>query len=290
MKARLHPPPSKLPTDVKSALSLIKHTAIGFDRLTFHVDHPAPNIPASEIELHCTKLNVITGRSLPYHPIWQTRVDVFQPSNKALSLLAKAMGTRHAARLSYAEPAIDWLVDNDDAAYSLCKFFLEHLHVPYLRHDVAFFKETAYFAPRADQHAEKNARNVVLYADRASKLWPAHELKSPCCHLEYRLHGVGTLANQGLLTLADCVQFDHRAFWAENLRLYCLPKMAELGRWLDPDNIDVTDSALRKRANVFLDQYRHHEIFVLQNLWRDVPETADVLLPVANELFLDIAM
>lgn len=286
MKARLHPPPSKQPTAVKTALSLINRTVTGFDRLTFWVNHPAPSIPVHEIEHHCAKLNVVTGRSLPYHPMWQTQVDVFQPSDKALTLLAAAMGTRHAVRLSYAELAIDWLADTRTAAYSLRNFMLAHLHMPYLRHNVAFKRMTAYFAPRADQHAEKKARNVVLYADRTSKLWPAHELKSPCCHLEHRLHGVGTLANQGLLTLADFAQFDHRAFWAENLRLYCLPKMAELGRWLDPDNADVSPAALRKRANVFLNQYRHNEIFVLQNLWRDVREIANVLLPLTNELFL----
>lgn len=286
MKARLHPPPSRQPTAVKNALSLINRTVTGFDRLTFWVNHPEPHIPASEIERHCAKLNVVTGRSLPYHPMWQTQVDVFQPSGTALSLLATAMGSRHAVRLSYAEPAIDWLVDTPTGAYSLSKFFLGHVRVPYLRNSITFKEMTAYFAPRADQRADKNARNVVLYADRTSKLWPAHELKSPCCHLEHRLHGVGTLANQGLLTLADCAQFDHRAFWAENLRLYCLPKMAELGRWLDPDNADVSPAALRKRAKVFLNQYRHNEIFLLQNLWRDVPEIDNILLPLSNELFL----
>ena len=282
-----HLSPSKLPAEIRNALDLIKQTVTGFDRVTFLVDHPKPDIPASEIERHCSRLTITVGRSLSYHPMWQTTVDVFQPSDTAFSLLATAMGTRHATRLRYAELAIDWLVDTPTDAYSFRRFILGHVHVPYLRHNVGFAGMTAYFSPRTDQDTKKkNARNIVLYADRTSKLWSARQLHSPCCHLEYRLQGAGTLAAYGLLTLADCAHFDHHAFWAKNLRLYHLPKMAELGRWLRPDSVDMTDAALRKRANLFLSQYRHNETFVLQNCWRDAPGIDKLLQPLPNELFL----
>ena len=94
------------------------------------------------------------------------------------------------------------------------------------------------------------------------------------------------MAASGLLTLADCVDFDHRAFWAENLRLFRMPSKGDLGRWLDPDNADVSEAALRKRADRFLNQYRHNEAFVLQDCRREYPDIDKLLLPLANELFL----
>ena len=278
--------PSRLPTDVQRAFGLIKNTAVGFDRITFWVDHPAPDIPVNEIKRHCADLTVNDGKSVLFHPVWQTEIEIFQPSREALSLLAEAIGTRHRAQLSYAELAIDWLVANRAAAYATRNFLLAHMHVPYLRHGVTFIDTTAYFAPRADRNSMKRARNVALYDDRTSKLWPARQLRSPCCHLEYRLHGVGTLADYGLLTLADCADFDHRAFWAEHLHLCQLPKMAELGRWLDPSHAEVSDATLRKRAAQFLEQYSHRDIFVLQDCRRANPDIDKLLRPLSNDLFL----
>ncbi|CAJ0724931.1 MULTISPECIES: hypothetical protein [Ralstonia] len=286
MKTRLRTPPSKLPTEVKDALGLIKRVVTGFDRLTFWIDHPAPRIPVSGIERHCANLKVNAGKSLLFHPVWQTEIEIFQPSREALSVLVQAIGTRHRVQLSYSELALDWLVESRAAAYAIRNFLLAQMYVPYLRHDVTFAKTTAYFAPRADKNSLKSARNVALYDDSTSKLWAARQLRSPCCHLEHRLQGVETLAASGLLTLADCVDFDHRAFWAENLRLFRMPSKGDLGRWLDPDNADVSEAALRKRADRFLNQYRHNEAFVLQDCRREYPDIDKLLLPLANELFL----
>ncbi|WP_232354762.1 hypothetical protein [Burkholderia pseudomallei] len=258
----------------------------GFDRLTCWIDHPAPDIPVSIVQQHCGEMTITNCYSRPFHPVWQTEVKIFQPSPEALIELQRALGSRHRIRMGYAELAFDWLVADRNAADMLYRFILKHMRVPYLRHAVTFAEETAYFAPRAADDLSKSARNAVLYADRPSKLWAARQDCSPCCHLEHRFQGVDTLAQHGLLSLEDCIRFDHRAYWAEHLRLYRLPSKLELGRWLNPNSIDVSDTALTKRADRFLGRYSYGDIFVLQDCWRGNPSIANVLTPINNAPFL----
>lgn len=277
---------AKLPVEVRRALELIVSNVMAFDRLAFRIDHPAPDIPIARIDPLCAKIKVLDCRSLPFHPTWQTEIRIFQPSPDALLELEKSIGTRHRVRLNYVELALDWLVDDRDAADLLRSFTLKHMRVPHMRAPVIFEERTAYFARRSSPDRAKNARNVVLYADRASELWPARHLFSPCCHLEHRLQGVDTLARHGLLSLSDCIQFDHLAYWAEHLRLFSLPSKVELGRWLDPENIDVSGTALAKRSDRLLAAYYHADTFVLQNCCRDNPTIDSVLRPVANTPFI----
>ncbi|RQY16666.1 hypothetical protein DF118_06120 [Burkholderia stagnalis] len=271
--------------EVQRARDVITRTVEGFDRLTFWIDHPAPEIPVSRVQRHCEKVTITNCYSLPFHPVWQTQVMLFQPSRQALIELQHAFESRHRIRMGYAELALDWLVADRDAADTLYSFVLKHMRVPYLRHAVAFEEGTAYFAPRATDDLSKSARNVALYADRPSKLWSARQERSPCCHLEHRFQGVDVLAQRGLLSLEDCIRFDHRGYWAEHLRLFRLPSKVELGRWLNPDSIDVSGTALANRADRFLDRYRHGDTFVLQDCWRENPTIANALMPIDNELF-----
>ena len=279
---------TKWPVDVRRVLGLISDVEMAFDRLTFWIDHPAPDIPSSLIKRHCGGLQVRNCYSLPFHPAWQTEIAIFQPGHRALIALQHAIQTRHRTRLGYAEAALDWLVDDYVSAQALHQFMLGHLRVPYMRQPVWFEQGTAYFARLAAADGTKNSRNVVLYADRESKLWPAGRRRSPCCHLEFRLDGVGTLAQHGLHTLSDCIEFDHRAFWKDNLRLFRLPSKVELGRQLAPlpQERRVSGTALAKRANRFLGRYRHNETFVLQNCWRDNPTIADLVTVLDNTPFI----
>ncbi|WP_232436636.1 hypothetical protein [Burkholderia ubonensis] len=277
--------PAKWPVEVQRTRDGITRTAAGFDRLTFWVDHPAPDIPVSRVQRYCGDVTITNCYSLPFHPVWQTEVKILQPSREALIELQRALESRHRIRMGYAELAFDWLVASREAAYVLYRFIVKHMRVPYLRHAVTFEEETAYFAPRAAHDLSKNVRNVVLYADRPSKLWAARQDRSPCCHLEHRFQGVDTLAQRGLLSLEDCIRFDHRAYWTEHLRLFRLPSKVKLGRWLNPDSIDVSGTALAKRADRFLDRYSHGDIFVLQDCWRENQSIANMLTQIDNALF-----
>ncbi|MFM0504284.1 response regulator [Paraburkholderia caffeinilytica] len=285
MKLPQRKSPATIPVEVRRVLDLILSSVMAFDRLTCWIDHPAPDIPIAQIKPHCADLKVLNCRSSQFHPVWQTQVQILQPGRQALIELQRAVGARYRVRLSYAEPALDSLVNDRNAAETIRLFMLKHLRVPYMRHAVRFEQATAYFARRASTDGKKTARNLVLYADGTSKLWPLRELKSPCCHIEYRLQGVDTLAEYGLLSLTDCIRFDHQAFWTENLRLFRLPSHVQLGRWINPKTGDVTDTALANRAKRFFARYSHGDAFVLQDCWRETPRIAHVLTPVDNKLF-----
>lgn len=277
---------TKRPVEVQRARDAITRSVTGFDRLTCWIDHPAPDIPISLVQQHCREVTIKNCYSRQFHPIWQTEVMLFQPGRQALIEFQHALGARHRIRMAYAELAFDWLVANSDAADMLYRFIMKHMRVPYHRHGVTFEEGTAYFAPRASDDLSKNVRNVVLYADRPSKLWAVRQDHSPCCHLEHRFQGVDTLAQRGLLSLEDCIRFDHRAYWAEHLRLFRLPSKVELGRWLNPDSIDVSPTALAKRADRFLDRYSHRDTFVLQDCWGENPSIVNVLTQIENAPFL----
>lgn len=286
MKSNNPKPHIKESVEIRRVHHATKATIMGFDRLSLWTDHPAPEIPAHALKKHCRKFEVRSGRSQKFNPAWQTEIRVFQPGSQALIELQSALGPRRRTCVRYAEPAIDWLAKNFDAAWIIYDFMLEHFRVPYMRQPVRFKENTAYFARRASSDGTKTGTNVVMYADRNSKLWPSHRLAQPCCHLEYRLQGVETLAQHGLLSLSDCIRFDHQAFWRENLRLFQLPKKVDLGCRLDPDNSNVSDTALRKRANALLDRYRHGGAIVLQDCWREHPVVADLVTSTDNAPFI----
>ncbi|WP_133647764.1 hypothetical protein [Paraburkholderia flava] len=280
-------PHTKRPVDIRRTLDAIERTVMGFDRLTIWTDHPAPDIPVDAIQQHCRKLEVKDDYSLAFHPVWQTEIKIFQPSRQALIELQRALGPRRRTTVRYAEVALDWLANHRSAAQVIYDFVLERLHVPYMRQPVVFEEGTAYFARRSSVDGSKNGTIVAMYADRVSDLWPAHQLPLPCCHLEYRLQGAETLAQYGLLSLPDCIGFDHQAFWREHLRLFRLPKKLDLGYRLAPENTDVSKEALRKRANRILDHYRHGDAIVLQNLWRENPVIDDLITRIDNSPFIN---
>ncbi|PLZ03037.1 hypothetical protein CY652_06910 [Burkholderia sp. WAC0059] len=278
--------PTKEPRETREALDAFERAVSGFDRLTLWINHPAPDIPVHVIEPHCRKLVMRSGRSLKFNPEWQTEIKILQPSRCALIELQAALGPRRSTCVRYAEPALDWLTNNYDDAKVIYDFVLEHFRVQYMRQPVKFKEGTAYFARRASHDGTKTGTNVVMYADRVSKLWPARGLDQPCCHLEYRFQGIETLAQHGLLSLSDCIDFDHHAFWRANFPLYKLPKKVELGYRLAPDKANVSDTALTKRANRLLDRYRHGDALVLQDCWRENPIISDLVTSIDNAPFI----
>ncbi|CAE6706324.1 hypothetical protein [Paraburkholderia nemoris] len=286
MKQNRLKPKITSPVKVHRAHDSIVSTEMGFDRLTLWTDHPAPDTPSRALQQHCRKLVVKSGRSLQFNPAWQTEIKIFQPGRQALVELQAALGPRCRTLVRYAEPAIDWTASDYDDAEVLYYFILEHLRVPYMRQPVKFKEGTAYYARRASRDGTKTGTNVVMYADRPSKLWAARRLALPCCHLEYRLQGVETLVQHGLLTLSDAIDFPHQAFWGENLRLFSLPKKVELGYHLAPDNANVSGTALTKRANRLLDRYRHGEAIVLQDCCRELPIVGSLVTSVDNAPFI----
>ncbi|PCE27057.1 hypothetical protein BWP39_09730 [Paraburkholderia acidicola] len=276
--------PSRLPSSTRAALALIKSNVTGFDRITVWIDHPAPDVPLRRIARYCNGKPVIDGgKSLARHPMWQTRIELFQPAPAAFGILRQALGGI-ASKVTYAEVAIDWITRDGDDAVALQCYLLRHLHIAHLRHPVSFHAGTAYYSPRSSDQAERHHRNVALYADRPSKLWPAATTCPPCCHLEYRFSGTDACRAVGLNTVSDCAAFDHPRFWSRSLTLFDFRK-TDIGRIVAPDP-DVSGSMLRRHADAFLEQHAYGGDPVLQNCVVSNREIVRVLQPLDQQHFL----
>lgn len=276
------PPPSvnRLPREIQNALALIESTIMAVDRLKFWIDHPEPHMPAELLKFQVDPLKLRNSKN-KYHPVRQSKFDLHQPTTELLSEYVAAIRTRYRVALCEVELNMDWITGTAKEAMQLQDFALAHVQVPHLRDPVTVFKTTAYFGPRADGNSNKLPHNFVVYADKPSK-----RVNRPCCHLEWRFCGPAALGNIGLFSLEDCINFDHRRFWSERLRLFSLPSKAEIARWLAPEKADVSPAALTKRANRFMDQYRLDGAFNLQNCRVANPDIQKILKPVDNVLFI----
>ncbi|SDG97578.1 hypothetical protein SAMN04487926_101480 [Paraburkholderia steynii] len=274
------PSRSRLPRDIQNALELIDHAGAAIDRLKFSIDHPEPNLPAPLMK-HRIPLEVARNGARKYHPVWQSKFDLLQPTIGQLRAYVNAIGPRYRVALNEIELNLDWMTGTAEAAMQLRDFVLARLLVPHLRDPVNVFNQTVYFGPRADGNGHKRPQNFVTYADKPSKL-----NGQPCCHLEWRFCGPAALGDIGLFSLDDCIAFDHRGFWAERLRLFALPSKADIGRWLNADNLGVSPTALTKRADRFLDPYRQDGGFILHNCRIEHRDIDAILKPVDNTLFL----
>ena len=282
-------PPTRLSTEMLNVLNLIiARPVMGFDRVSFVMDHPSPDIRLPLIGRHCNSITLKPCEPQKYHPMWQSHVDLFQPSAQALNLICQFIGNRYRVSLNYAEIAIDFLTETSGDAAEVHRFMLEHMTVPYLRHDVTHMGGTAYFAPRSMSSGTATPHNVVIYSDRPSKLRSVAYLCQPCCHLEHRLVGLAEMENHGFFSLTDCAQFDHEAFWHKNLHLSQLPAKVDLGRWLDPENSNVSGTALRKRADKFLDAYRYNGTLILQDCLHDNGDLKPLMRSIKSADFLAI--
>jgi hypothetical protein len=220
----------------------------------------------------------ITGTNAQkFHPERKYYLELFQPSSEALHVLYDAAEGRYTIRPYVLEVALDWITDSKKEAKMVRDFILGHMWVPHFTYKVKPCERTWYYAPRAigptqgdsiSKRSKRLVHNVVLYADKPSKLASPY-FGRPCCHLEHRFFGESACANIGASCLGDLVQFCHRAFWYEQLRLATLPKLKALGRFLDPSHTKLTDAALRDRANASIKKYSIGDAFILQNLWRN---------------------
>lgn len=278
--------PSRIPADMKYALDCITGCVCAFDRLTISVDDSAlPPELGPKLAAYCRDVK-ISPIAHPYHRIWNTKVELYQPTQQALQTLHRGLQNRSMTRVSYVEIAIDWLTQDQQHASRLGGYLLEHLRVPHVRTPVKFEQATAYFNQRAA--AGSSSGVTLFYTDRRSKLL-ARKYPEPCCHLERRLRGHAACVKIGLGTVADCVQFDHAGFWKSALRLYDFRSKTALGEILAPKPA-VSTTRLREHANLFLDAHQacgwYAGRYVLQDCLRTKPEIRKVLMPLDNRHFL----
>ena len=111
--------------------------------------------------------------------------------------------------INYYEVALDLETETTAHAGILKRWFRQRLikshHSTNRLHD---YKRSTYFAPRDSD------TNIVLYT-RSSKLFA----DIPCLRIEFRFRGNKAVRRSGIRTLRDLIEFDHLAFWDENIRL-----------------------------------------------------------------------
>lgn len=243
----------------------------GVDRLKFWLDQ---DIRTKDLQADgdSTRAESISAR-MPMNPLWRTQVDVTAPT---LGWLRHFQHIAASAQIhvTYVELAVDILFESQALSAAMQTAIIGHVKFMHRRDAVSEYMGTYYCGTRT-QAGKRSPHVVAVYADRPSKMAGAHGLAQggTCAHLEHRLSGSGPIAAAGIRTLADLIQFDHRAYHAQHNRLYHLPSQTELGGLLPPGrNLAVDDAALRKRARKWrADHQLADGSFCLHNALRDTP-------------------
>lgn len=249
--------------------SAVHGVVYGFDRVTLWLDRPELPISRRRLRLHCAGLRVAACQP-PYQARWKLKVELLQPTHRCLKLLARSIGWDVAVLVNYLEVAADVPANDDSEAVSRRDAVLASAQMRY-QHDRAMRCLTTWYYGRRNRGTARCPNVLAIYADKPSKLncvvRPLKEAR-PCLHIEWRASGSATLESMGVVSLDDLVQFDHRAFWDKHLRMYLLPKPTALGRLLAElcgADVNVSGTALRKRARRWMMQFTLDEKFVMHN-------------------------
>lgn len=260
----------------------------GFDRVKPWLNHPELPIKPSRLKRHCTDVKVTLGQ-MPHNANWKLQVELFQPTNKCLTLLKEALGSDVRALINYAEIACDIPANSKEQSQDWQKKFIGSAKMLYQRQNVIRYEGTDYYGRRES----KRGNVLAVYADLPSKInnaKPAANAK-PCLHIECRIRGSTALANRGVVSLQDLILFDHESFWDKNIRIYQLPNPTDLGRLLGKSfglNNNISGTALRKRATKWMNDFRNDDDdFVMHNALLATPKLVSQLNVLPFNEWLD---
>ena len=299
-----------LSKEVADARLLVRHTQHGYDRVTLWIDSSDLDLlPIKLIDALCKGGAKLVPRSLGFHPVWKMKLQMLQPTRKALKVVQDAVGTEHNVMITKVEVTIDFITRSFVEASQIETFFLEHVVVPRWRNEVkleAAHGTIYHFAPRcvgtksqdvgtapqeesdsdpANETRRVRGRNFGLYADKESKL-PGPWAGRACAHFESRLSGSKAIKEAGIGSMSDLLAFDHPGYWARTIRLKRIESLLALGRWTDVDEPEVSDEMLRRRAHQYLNSFRlAGGQFVMQNALLANRTLSDVLVDVPVALF-----
>jgi hypothetical protein len=171
-------------------------------------------IPEADIEMlrsHCKHLDIrphgamVFPRSgAPYqiniHP-WRFRIEIHLPDPIALEYLARCPGLK----LTRVDLAQDWTFDDEQPKLDLFETFAEHLVQPHLKR----YARISFDNEGLSTGRRRKGRYFTLYASRACRIDGIVD----CLHIECRHLGTQALAQIGLYSPADLLDFDHAAYW-----------------------------------------------------------------------------
>ena len=145
---------------------------------------------------------------MPFHPEWQCRYTLHQPTPKALTYLHEITGGTYL--INHVALALDYITQSLSDAELVHDFFVRHLVKRGRgKQKTCGYKNTHY----SSQEAWVN-NNIAMYADKPPKI-----TGGSCCHLEWRSNKKDPVEKHGINSLLDLIDFDHHAFWKKNMRL-----------------------------------------------------------------------
>lgn len=272
----------------------------GFDRITLWIDIAELPISEEELEAHCADIEV-TLMQMPHNARWKLKIALRQPTRRCLRLLKEALGHDIAVLVSYVEIAFDMPAASAEHARLKRNFFLRSAKMRYQHHPVVLDEHGTvfYFGRRTKKKGNKWVRCshvIAAYADKPSKLLNAqpHEGSLPCAHVESRVSGSAALAEMGIVSLDDLIDFDHTAFWEGHIQLFRLPLRKVVGYQLAKaagKSLEVGDAAFCMRAanwesdHSILDAFDSN--FILHNALREAPELCKAFQKISFVEWLD---
>lgn len=278
--------------------SFTPYAVFGYDRLGLYLDHADWPVPIEQLQATCRSIEIAPA-NIPYHARWKQQIQLFQPTPTALLILDKALKGGVTAAISYAEIAFDVLHPDRQRVKAIRNSFLASVKLHYGREEVVRDQSTYYFHRRTTG-TTRTPKNLVLYADKPSKLENRHHYRErlPSSHVEMKLSGSDSLEKEGVVSLQDLIRFNHLEFWERNLRLFRVPTQpTKLGRILAlaaGASMAVSGTAFRKRANLWLEKHSivhgRSANFVLHNALLASPKVAQKLPGMTFDEWLDEAL
>jgi hypothetical protein len=205
-----------------------------FDKIQFWVCEPLDLNTLALLKRSCGPGGVhIDSRPARFnnrHRQYRQRIELRQPSQRALRWLAR----RNDALINRAEITLDlvfkYRADVEEALDFLHQHLVRRWHGK--NQEIRVFRslpcgddvgslESRYDAGRWASNA------LVLYRENHSRV--TGELN--CVHIEWRVKGLRATRAAGIESGQDLLEFDHRAFWQEQLLLYTVDRL-RLDRYL----------------------------------------------------------
>ena len=250
-------------------LSLIKERGLFHcfyvDRLHIYFDARVPQSDLLELKALSEK-NLLHPRTLEGYIHLTQKLELFQLNADNLERLKTICETSKGDyKINYIELALDFYSKKKAKVKCLRRFFNKHLvqlgkssqEKPYFNNT----KGTHYY------HRKKKPVRLVLYSKKPFRWKKGYS----CVHLEYRYKGLDALRQLGIITINDIVNFDHAAFWQQQLDLR-KPDFKDIGNYLaEQEGRSISNTALNKKGQRFFEQ-----LSSLQKLFYNHPEFTKV--------------
>ena len=153
---------------------------------------------------------------------YRQRLTLYRPSNEALLFLLACDNLL----LNYVEITAELLMPDETAVRQILDLFDTHFVQPWHRkQEFIFYPDGASTRASPKPTQRRSGRWFQWYGDRPSKVTG----EIPCFRFEAKHQGVQALRCSKIHTIADLVNFDHRAFWTKHLNFFALD-LERLGR------------------------------------------------------------